>query len=107
MKGYLISLGGNLNILKSGVDSSGEQAEGISIFDQIIHKQFNEHLEVTLAYNQSLYEKYPYYANMIRSLPYDEPDLDLIDDDQTLSPHYISNVYKQMAKSKDHDKFFV
>lgn len=53
LKGYLISLGGNLNVLKnSNVDPAEEQPEEcLSLFDQIILKQFNEHLEVTLAYN--------------------------------------------------------
>jgi hypothetical protein len=90
LKGYLISLGGNLNVLKTQQGagagypfSQAPSTESMSLFDQIILKQFNEHLEVTLAYNQSLYEKYPYYARMIRGLPYDEPDQDLLDDDET------------------------
>ena len=57
-------LGGNLNNLKH---------ESQSIFDQIILKSFNEHLEVTLGNNQFLYEKYPYYLKMIQGYPYEEP----------------------------------
>jgi len=78
----LISLGGNLNILKDMPQNMFNRENPIpnrSIFDQIILKTFNEHLEVTLGYNQSLYEKYPYYVNMIRGLPYEEPNKDEYD----------------------------
>lgn len=40
LKGYLMSLGGNLNILKY---------RSSSIFDQIVHRNFNYHLELTLS----------------------------------------------------------
>lgn len=94
MKGYLMSLGGNLNVLKNPLNlriSGDPMADRMSMFDQFILRQFNEHLEVTLAYNQGLYEKYPYYAKMIRSLPYEEPDQDLLDKIQfesNKSPRY-------------------
>lgn len=50
------------------------ETPSMSLFDQIILKQFNEHLEITLAYNQNLYDKYPYYARMIRAKPFEDPD---------------------------------
>lgn len=56
LKAYLISLGGNLNTL---VDSSD------SVFDALILKNFNQHLELTLGQNQWLYQTYPSYIKMI------------------------------------------
>ncbi len=41
LKAYLISLGGNLNVLETGG----------SLFDSYILKNFNEHLELTLGQN--------------------------------------------------------
>jgi hypothetical protein len=64
LKAYLISLGGNLNVLKD--DSS-------SIFDQIILKNFNEHLELTLGQNQNLYQKYPYYLYLLQNQDFVDP----------------------------------
>lgn len=60
-KAYLMSLGGNLQVL----DKSS------SMFDKFIKKAFDEHLELTVGLNQWLYEKYPYYASLINGLPYD------------------------------------
>ena len=62
-KAYLMSLGGNLEVLGSST----------SIFDKFIKKTFDEHLELTLGLNQWLYEKYPYYASLINALPFELP----------------------------------
>lgn len=56
LKAYLISLGGNLNTLQDNSDS---------IFDALILKNFNQHLELTLGQNQWLYQMYPSYIQMI------------------------------------------
>ena len=56
LKAYLISLGGNLNVLK-------DQSQ--SVFDLLVLKSFNEHLELTLGQNQFLYQKYPYYLYLL------------------------------------------
>ena len=35
-------------------------------------KNFNEHLELTLGFNQNLYQQYPYYFKMINGLDFDD-----------------------------------
>ena len=63
-KAYLMSLGGNLQLLESSR----------SVFDKFIKRAFDEHLELTLGLNQWLYEKYPYYAALVNGLPYEAED---------------------------------
>lgn len=64
LKAYLISLGGNLNILRD---------QSASVFDQLILKNFNETLELTLGQNQDLYLKYPYYLYLIQNKDFVDP----------------------------------
>jgi hypothetical protein len=45
----------------------------VSIFDSVILKSFNEHLELTLGFNQNLYQQYPYYMKMINGLEFKDP----------------------------------
>ena len=60
-----MSLGGNLNILKY---------KSSSVFDQIVNRNFNYHLELTLSQNQRLYQQYPYYLKMLTDDTVEEYD---------------------------------
>ena len=64
LKAYLISLGGNLNILRD---------QSMALFDSQILKNYNEHLELTLGQNQWLYQKYPYFLKMIMGQSFTDP----------------------------------
>lgn len=57
-------MGGNLNILRD---------ESASVFDQLILKNFNEILELTLGQNQDLYLKYPYYLYLLQNKEFVDP----------------------------------
>jgi hypothetical protein len=59
-----MSLGGNINRLSN---------QSNSVFDGIIVKNFNIHLELTLSQNQFLYQKYPYYYKMLTGQQFDDP----------------------------------
>jgi hypothetical protein len=74
LKGYLMSLGGNLNTLKSS---------SASVFDHIVHRNFNNHLELTLSQNQRLYQQYPYYLKMLAEQDFTDPE-----NQGSVTPHF-------------------
>lgn len=47
-----------------------------SVFDSMILKNYNEHLELTLGQNQWLYQKYPYFLQMLMGQNFKDPTCD-------------------------------
>mmetsp|Transcript_4895 Transcript_4895/g.8381 ORF Transcript_4895/g.8381 Transcript_4895/m.8381 type:complete len:309 (-) Transcript_4895:428-1354(-) len=96
-KAFLISLGGNLNVLRR---------HSQSLFDQVILRNFNEHLELTLGQNQGLYKQFPYYLYMLNGRLYSDLKAKRLADPQrrplpVAGPTLASSVASQKALSPE------